>query len=38
MAYKAAGAVYTDLNKGDMDSEEHPAVQSQSPIKAFGGY
>jgi hypothetical protein len=38
MAYKAAGAVYTDLNKGDMDSEEHPAVHSQSPIKAFGGY
>lgn len=38
MAYKAAGAVYTDINQGDMDSEEHPAVHSQSPIRAFGGY
>jgi hypothetical protein len=38
MAYRAAGASYTDLNKGDMDSEEHPAVHAQSPIKAFGGY
>ena len=37
-AYKAAGAVYTDLNAGDLDSEEHPAVQTTSPIKAFKGY
>jgi hypothetical protein len=37
-AYKAAGAVYTDLNAGDLDSEEHPAVQTASPIKAFKGY
>lgn len=38
MAYEAAGAVYTDLNRGDMDSEEHPAVYVQSPIQAFQGY
>ena len=37
-AYKAAGAVYTDLNAGDLDSEEHPTVQTTSPIKAFKGY
>lgn len=38
MAYKAAGAVYTDLNNGDMDSEEHPAVHTASPLKPFRGY
>jgi hypothetical protein len=37
-AFKAAGAVYTDLNKGDMDSEEHPAVNTTSPMQAFQGY
>jgi hypothetical protein len=37
-AYKAAGANYTDLNHGDMDSEEHPAVNTTSPIEAFKGY
>lgn len=38
MAYKAAGANYKDLNSGDMDSEEHPGVNSVSPVKAFKGY
>lgn len=37
-AYKAAGAVYKDINQGDLDSEEHPAVNTASPIKAFKGY
>jgi hypothetical protein len=37
-AYKAAGADYKDLNKGDLDSEEHPAVNTTSPIEAFKGY
>lgn len=37
-AYKAAGADYTDLNDGDLDSEEHPAVNSISPIQGFKGY
>ena len=37
-AYKAAGAVFTDINHGDLDSEEHPDVHSTSPVKAFKGY
>lgn len=37
-AYKAAGANYTDINSGDLDSEEHPAVNKQSPINSFKGY
>jgi hypothetical protein len=37
-AFKAAGADYEDLNKGDLDSEEHPAVNTTSPIEAFKGY
>ena len=37
-AYKAAGANYEDLNDGDLDSEEHPHVNVDSPIKAFKGY
>jgi hypothetical protein len=37
-AYKAAGAVYTDLNHGDLESQEHPAVHATSPVKAFKGY
>jgi hypothetical protein len=37
-AYKAAGADYEDLNHGDLDSEEHPAVNTTSPVKAFKGY
>ena len=37
-AYKAAGADYEDLNHGDFDSEEHPAVNTTSPVSAFAGY
>jgi hypothetical protein len=37
-AFKAAGAVYTDLNSGDMDSEELASTNTQSPVKGFGGY
>lgn len=37
-AYKAAGAEYDDLNNGDLDSEEHPAVNTASPIQGFKGY
>lgn len=38
MAYKAAGADWHDLNNGDMDSEEPPSTDKQSPIKPFKGY
>lgn len=37
-AFKAAGAVYTDLNSGDLDSEELPSTNTQSPVKPFKGY
>lgn len=37
-AYRAIGSQYKDLNHGDMDSEEHPAVNKTSPVKAFKGY
>ena len=37
-AYKAAGAVYTDLNSGDLDSEEVQSTNKQSPVVAFKGY
>ena len=37
-AFKAAGAEYTDLNQGDMDSEEVPSTNTQSPVRAFKGY
>lgn len=37
-AYKAAGAEWQDLNGGDMDSEEHPEVNTKSPVMGFGGY
>jgi hypothetical protein len=38
MAYKAIGADYTDLNGGDMNSEEMSEVNKVSPVKAFRGY
>lgn len=38
MAYKAAGAKWDDLNRGNMDSEETPDTNKQSPITGFGGY
>lgn len=37
-AFRAAGAEYTDLNSGDMDSEEVPSTNTQSPVKPFQGY
>ena len=37
-AFKAAGATYTDLNHGDLKSEELPAVNTISPMTAFKGY
>ena len=38
MAYKAAGANWSDLNSGDMDSEEVTSTNTTSPIKSFKGY
>jgi hypothetical protein len=38
MAFKAAGAEYKDLNKGDFKSKEIPSVHVTSPVKAFKGY
>ena len=37
-AYQAIGSEFHDLNNGDINSDEHPAVHSASPIKAFAGY
>ena len=37
-AYKAVGAVSTDLNQGDLRSMEPPGGQTTSPIKPFKGY
>ena len=36
--YKAAGAEYKDLNKGDLKSEELPSINKTSPITGFKGY
>ena len=37
-AFKAAGANWKDLNNGDMNSEEHPEVNTASPVVGFKGY
>jgi hypothetical protein len=37
-AFKAAGAVYTDLNNGNLDSEELESTNKQSPMQGFKGY
>lgn len=37
-AYQAADIPFTDLNKGDLDSEELDSAQTKSPIKPFKGY
>jgi hypothetical protein len=37
-AFKAAGAVYTDLNSGDLESEELESTHTQSPMIGFKGY
>lgn len=38
LAYKAVGLPFTDLNKGDLDSEEIKSTNSQSIVKPFKGY
>jgi len=38
MAYRAVGATYKDLNRGDLDSEEPPGGNDRSPIQGFRGY
>ena len=38
LAYKAVGATYRDLNKGDLDSEEPPGGNDRSPVIGFKGY
>lgn len=37
-AYRAVGSKHIDLNHGDLESQEHPAVHKTSPVKAFKGY
>jgi len=37
-AYKAVGAVWKDLNNGDMTSQEVDSTNITSPVKAFKGY
>jgi len=37
-AYQAIGSKHIDINQGDLRSQEHPAVQTKSPVKAFKGY
>ena len=38
LAYQAVGSKHYDLNHGDLESQEHPAVNTASPIQAFKGY
>jgi len=37
-AFKAVGSHHEDLNHGDLESKEHPAVNTTSPVKGFKGY
>jgi hypothetical protein len=37
-AYRAVGATYKDLNRGDLESEEPPGGNDRSPIQGFRGY
>jgi len=37
-AYKAVGAVWKDLNHGDMNSQELETTNKQSPVQGFKGY
>ena len=37
-AYKAMGTAYTDLNGGDLHSDEVPNTNVTSPVKPFKGY
>ena len=38
LAYRAVGADFKDLNGGDMESQEPPGGNTESPIKPFRGY
>lgn len=38
LAYKAVGLPFTDLNKGDMESEEIKTTNTSSTLKPFKGY
>jgi hypothetical protein len=38
MAYRAVGAKYDDVNRGDLESKEPPGGNTASPLKAFKGY
>jgi hypothetical protein len=38
MAYKAIGSHHEDLNHGDLRSQEHPAINKDSPVREFAGY
>lgn len=37
-AFKAVGSETHDMNKGDLESKEHPDVNYTSPIVQFKGY
>lgn len=37
-AYQAIGSHHEDLNHGDLHSDEHPAVNTKSPVVSFKGY
>jgi len=37
-AFKAVGSETHDLNHGDLESKEHPAVNIKSPVTGFKGY
>jgi len=37
-AYQAIGSKHIDLNQGDLESQEHPAVNIKSPVIGFKGY
>jgi hypothetical protein len=38
LAYKAAGATWSDVNQGNMESEELKNTNTLSPITSFKGY
>jgi len=37
-AYQAVGSKHIDLNHGDLESQEHPEVNTTSPVIGFKGY
>ena len=37
-AFKAIGSETHDLNHGDLESQEHPAINTESPVQGFKGY